>query len=1010
MAAVHDHEGEHGETRAPNADDAGGQASSAADTRASTNDLDAATASFQRYRERRDPADLERALLACAPALLSAARRQVGHDADDLVQDCFLVAIRDVERFDARRRLGPWLLGILHNLARSRRLRRSPAGDGVAAYGPREPSSSEPGPPAAVDRKEWLQRVRDHLHQVPAIYRPVLQGYLIDGEEPIDIARKLRRPPSTVRTQIERGLRELRRRLPAPALAGIAAMLASRSASARALADGRRSPRLLRLLGVAAVLAVGSAVWLWWDGGTPPGPPVAAAGAVAAASAEAAPNDAAGGAAPPATRILARDREDVRVVLSWRDGGAAAGVPVVLDPLFQRGLPVNRVSSGWRMARTDEHGEVLFAGLPAGTAALRLHDGGEVLHVFAGGGGPRTFAFAIDPAAWLTVRLVDAQGQPIEGGTVFVSCRPGGGAPGFPAGTTDASGEARVAGVLQPFYVWARAAGWATSTVEGPIRPSGTAHDSLTVQLRHRGQLCRGRVEHALGEPLPGASVAVWSAESPRSPPVYCRTDARGWFEAEGPVEGSWMAAAVAPGRARASVQVEAGEVAVLRPGPGGSVTGRIPLDSPERASAMRMVTRYLEKTSWTPFDAAATTVAPTGHFELRGLAPGWHDVGWFDRGSSPVATRRVLAEEGVATQVDFTAALAAGWQVRVVDESGRPLPDHLVRSESPMPLIGFRHTQTVPTGPDGIARLEVRDVAPQLLFVFLPGEGGSSWLPAVGVGPVVPGEATTVTVPDAARRLGSVTGRLPPGSVELGLRCGLELRRAGGDRRFRVAADGSFRADDLPAGSYLLAVRQHDGRDTWSVRLARFDFAPGEHRDLGVLEDPAFGTAIIDVDAAVVPCPLFTTLRDERGDAVEVSLLGPGRERRRLLSAGRYVLEYPSSSATTMERAFTVFAARETRVALERAAGAPCRIEVHAAGRPPGSAPLLGSLHQVGCSGRTEFAMPVRQDQFGWVADVDLQPGIYRFAARAAAGSEIGGEIVVGADATMRTYPFRMR
>ncbi|HEX6943548.1 MAG TPA: RNA polymerase sigma factor [Gemmatimonadaceae bacterium] len=196
-------------------------------SRVGTADESAATASFVRYRDQRDPVALEDALLPCAPWLQQAARRYRFSEAEDLVQECFVVAIRTAEKFDERGRLTPWLLGILHNLARSRRWRRW-----LGIRGGSEPAtaqeltSSSQDPAAIVDRSEWLARVQMHLQNLPQTYRPVLHAHLVEGERPIEIARRLLLSSSTVRTKLERGLRELRRRLPAPMLAMITAILA----------------------------------------------------------------------------------------------------------------------------------------------------------------------------------------------------------------------------------------------------------------------------------------------------------------------------------------------------------------------------------------------------------------------------------------------------------------------------------------------------------------------------------------------------------------------------------------------------------------------------------------------------------------------------------------------------------------------------------------------------------------------------------------------------------------
>lgn len=75
---------------------------------------------FAKYRRRRDPRLLARVFDRTAPALWRVARHVGGRpdEADDLVQQTFLIAIEHADAWDAARGLFPWLVGILSNQAR----------------------------------------------------------------------------------------------------------------------------------------------------------------------------------------------------------------------------------------------------------------------------------------------------------------------------------------------------------------------------------------------------------------------------------------------------------------------------------------------------------------------------------------------------------------------------------------------------------------------------------------------------------------------------------------------------------------------------------------------------------------------------------------------------------------------------------------------------------------------------------------------------------------------------
>lgn len=136
--------------------------------------------------------------------------------AEDLLQDTYLIALQRAVSFQAGKPLMPWLLGILSN--RCRDLQRARRRRAAAQLDP-EQLGVEPG--AAAEAAELRRVLLACIDKLPQAARPVLRLHLDEGLGAAAIARSLDRPEGTVRSQISRGLEQLRRLLPA-GVAGVA--------------------------------------------------------------------------------------------------------------------------------------------------------------------------------------------------------------------------------------------------------------------------------------------------------------------------------------------------------------------------------------------------------------------------------------------------------------------------------------------------------------------------------------------------------------------------------------------------------------------------------------------------------------------------------------------------------------------------------------------------------------------------------------------------------------------
>lgn len=170
----------------------------AAVTRARTGDLDAYEVLVARYT---------------APAHRAAVLLGAGADADDVVQEAFVKAHRQMSRYRGESGFRPWLLAIVanetRNLHRSRRRRDGLVLRAAAREDP-APASPDPADSAmAVERRQYLV---DQLRLLDTRDREVLVcRYLLDLSE-AETATTLGLPKGTVKSRTARALTKLRGR------------------------------------------------------------------------------------------------------------------------------------------------------------------------------------------------------------------------------------------------------------------------------------------------------------------------------------------------------------------------------------------------------------------------------------------------------------------------------------------------------------------------------------------------------------------------------------------------------------------------------------------------------------------------------------------------------------------------------------------------------------------------------------------------------------------------------
>jgi RNA polymerase sigma-70 factor, ECF subfamily len=126
--------------------------------------------------------------------------------AEDIAQEAFLAAIRRLDRFDRRRRFGPWLGAIVANRAidwvRARAARRETAGP-----------TADPASPPEVPVGRYSQEVLAALASLSPEHRAVVVLRYLLEYSPGEIARALELPRGTVNSRLRRGLDALEARL-----------------------------------------------------------------------------------------------------------------------------------------------------------------------------------------------------------------------------------------------------------------------------------------------------------------------------------------------------------------------------------------------------------------------------------------------------------------------------------------------------------------------------------------------------------------------------------------------------------------------------------------------------------------------------------------------------------------------------------------------------------------------------------------------------------------------------
>jgi RNA polymerase sigma-70 factor (ECF subfamily) len=133
-------------------------------------------------------------------------------DADDAAQEAFLLAWRNIARYDPTRPFTPWLMRIVMNAAADlRRKRRVRTTEDI----PVSAVSAEALPDVQADRTLFNARLQAALDELPERQRAAVVLFDAEGYAHADIAELLGVPEGTVRSDVFHARRALRQALAA---------------------------------------------------------------------------------------------------------------------------------------------------------------------------------------------------------------------------------------------------------------------------------------------------------------------------------------------------------------------------------------------------------------------------------------------------------------------------------------------------------------------------------------------------------------------------------------------------------------------------------------------------------------------------------------------------------------------------------------------------------------------------------------------------------------------------
>ncbi len=738
-----------------------------------------------------------------ANALHEFALRVTGdpNEAADVSQDALLKAMELADRVDPARRPAHYLRGIMMNLWRRRRAERRRTVDLRRVLA--RPSAS---PAEVAAMAEFDESVARALHRLPSSQREVIECRLSLGEGPEQIAKRLGRNPSTVRTQLHRGTAALRRTLAPAFLAMLVSCKRGTSSKPLTVVPRRAWPVGGRAAAAMVALVAALGVVLIWPSGAsvpaaadPPEQPLARTDAFLPARlpvpSRAVPSPTENGVrgSAPASSLT--------VVARWQNGEPAHGVPIRLVNAQRR--DARALSSGFVERRTDPRGEAVFTGpidrddsVFVGSYALEERLGEAEISGFG-----LVLPVRLSAEFSQRVRVIDHDGAPVAEACVLTSFDNASFGPGFELGQTDKDGNCTVPITTRRAFVWAR-------SPSGDLSSSyrATGNDEIVIPLGEMPWGLVGVVTGVDGRPAAGAELVLSQRPFPQQHTV---ADAEGCYRFRGHMDRPLFIVARsadfgAIACARRTPSEEAERLDVLLQSTA-SVVGTVPGEV--MASEVEIVAKPIFGPEFDEFAGLTVKLDPdaNGAFEIGGLLPGDSSVGLWDRGRQKwIHTVSQMLQPGERAPISFVGQHR--WlRGRVVEPDGAPAAGYVVR------IWRSKLVAVQTTDANGRFAFELSP-GQRHKVVVLPRSSPDviTPMPAAIRKAVVPSEAPIRI--ELRRWQGGVVGCLRPGPGAL-MPDRVRIAANGGRLKtvVRVAQDGRFAATNLMPLTYRVWLPEHD-------------------------------------------------------------------------------------------------------------------------------------------------------------------------------------------------------
>lgn len=137
-------------------------------------------------------------------------------DAEDIMQEAFMSAFENLNKYNGEVAFGAWLKRIVINKSIDYLRKQKVNFENIEDYENQIPNETETGEwnsETGENKAQLLERIKKHIEELDNGYRVVLSLYLLEGYDHDEIAQILDIRPSTSRSQFSRAKKILLKKL-----------------------------------------------------------------------------------------------------------------------------------------------------------------------------------------------------------------------------------------------------------------------------------------------------------------------------------------------------------------------------------------------------------------------------------------------------------------------------------------------------------------------------------------------------------------------------------------------------------------------------------------------------------------------------------------------------------------------------------------------------------------------------------------------------------------------------